>query len=678
MKKILKKLTISIILVIIMVSNTSILVTSNRVLAVEGEVKVSNASEENDFLDGLTNGLLTGLDGLVGIMLAGYRIGAYTIITIVRGLTALITALGGGEPVWSIEGIIFTGAEGFNGTEIVSVNFFDTSGNETVNTIRQNVAIWYYALRNLAIVISLGILLYVGIRIAISTVAEDEAKYKKMLKDWVISLALIFLLHYIMIFTIELNNTFVTILYQAANSGGVEGNVTVFDNAINAIALSAFDLRFTVGVANLIVYGILVGVTIIYLFMYIKRMLSVGFLIVISPLITITYSIDKMGDGKSQALNTWLKEFIYNVLIQTFHCIIYIVFVNVAIGLMKEATLASSILAVLMILFMHQAEEIIKNIFNFNSKSLASAIGSTAILATGLSFIKKQGDKAAKKGVDSGKVPNMNPGANLPGGTPGTSGGQNSRNQSNNAQNNMNNVSPEANTTGQNVQGQDVNMQDTQGDTQDKKGIGEKIKNWAKPNPERFVNHMIQGATLGMGMIGASTGGYKGAVSGYYAAKSVREGFGAKLEQINADKKVKHNEQVFAGGYNNFKAAKAAKGENWTDAQIAAYTQQLLRGGVDEKDMSAEEADYYTNYVLPMKTSYEATGEKDVSSRFQNTIRMINNREITPIYSNTNGAPLPNGVPTPTNGATTPTNGATTPTSGAPIPPDGNQSGGTA
>ena len=56
--------------------------------------------------------------------------------------------------------------------------------------------------------------------------------------------------------------------------------------------------------------------------MYIKRMLTVGFLIVIAPLITITYSIDKMGDGKSQALNAWLKEFIYNVLIQTFHCII--------------------------------------------------------------------------------------------------------------------------------------------------------------------------------------------------------------------------------------------------------------------------------------------------------------------------------------------------------------------
>jgi hypothetical protein len=43
----------------------------------------------------------------------------------------------------------------------------------------------------------------------------------------------------------------------------------------------------------------------------------VGFLILISPLITISYAIDKMGDGRAQALNNWFKEFIYNVIIQS-------------------------------------------------------------------------------------------------------------------------------------------------------------------------------------------------------------------------------------------------------------------------------------------------------------------------------------------------------------------------
>ena len=36
---------------------------------------------------------------------------------------------------------------------------------------------------------------------AISTVASEEAKYKKMIGNWAVSMALIFVLHYIMIIT---------------------------------------------------------------------------------------------------------------------------------------------------------------------------------------------------------------------------------------------------------------------------------------------------------------------------------------------------------------------------------------------------------------------------------------------------------------------------------------------
>ena len=49
--------------------------------------------------------------------------------------------------------------------------------------------------------------------------------------------------------------------------------------------------------------------------MYIKRMITVAFLILISPIITITYSIDKAGNGKAEAFSTWLREFLHNVLI---------------------------------------------------------------------------------------------------------------------------------------------------------------------------------------------------------------------------------------------------------------------------------------------------------------------------------------------------------------------------
>lgn len=65
--------------------------------------------------------------------------------------------------------------------------------------LRKTVASWYYAIRNFAIVALLCVLVYVGIRMIMSTVAQDKNKYKTMFKDWLVALCLLFVMHYIMI-----------------------------------------------------------------------------------------------------------------------------------------------------------------------------------------------------------------------------------------------------------------------------------------------------------------------------------------------------------------------------------------------------------------------------------------------------------------------------------------------
>ena len=123
--------------------------------------------------------------------------------------------------------------------------------------------------------------------------------------------------------------------------------------------------------AALIVYFMIIGMTMAFLFMYVKRMLTVGFLIIISPLITITYSIDKVKDGRAQALDTWLKEFMFTVLIQPFHCIIYLAFISTTINTMSTggASLAKLVLAVMCMKFVWTAEGIVKKIFGFHEAS---------------------------------------------------------------------------------------------------------------------------------------------------------------------------------------------------------------------------------------------------------------------------------------------------------------------
>ena len=58
----------------------------------------------------------------------------------------------------------------------------------TAYQLRTVVANWYIILRNMSLVALLSILVYVGIRIMISSTAADKSKYKQMLIDWVVAI----------------------------------------------------------------------------------------------------------------------------------------------------------------------------------------------------------------------------------------------------------------------------------------------------------------------------------------------------------------------------------------------------------------------------------------------------------------------------------------------------------
>lgn len=535
---------------------------------------------------------------------------------------------------------------------IVSVDFFaGDSGNGTVNSLRNSVATWYISLRNLAIVALVVILVYVGIRMALSTVAGEEAKYKKMLKDWIVSLALVFVLHYIMIFVIELNYSLVDIMKSATH-------VDPFGQ-MSTITSKIWDIQFTVGWSALFVYIMMIGVTFTYLIMYIKRMITVGFLIIISPLITITYSIDKMGDGKSQALNAWLKEFVFNVLIQPFHCIIYLVFVNTAMSVISEGNaLSASILAVVMLMFMTSAEEIVKRIFNFNSPSLAKAAGTAALTVTGLGMLKSGAKSKTGNKIKTSKIPNMDSQSKSGGGSANSLGA--GRNQSNTATNNMNAATQGSNGNGAGAQtggqagaqtgGQSESPQGTASNSgyeqqpqseSRKEAIRDKIKSTARAVPGVLKNSAKRAlktapTTLAKGMtyfafaaLGAAAGG-KGMVAGLSAARAINKGISNKLTSRQANVMVKNNEKKFAGAYKNFQE-KTGK----TDAQMQAYTQNLMSGNFDANNMTNDEAEYYS-YLKKMENTYGVVGEDDIESRMLNTIDMINEGTIEPEYNENN------------------------------------------
>lgn len=113
-----------------------------------------------------------------------------------------------------------------NKISMLDANYFksdykdEVGGNERsiAYKLKTTVASWYNTLRKISVVGLLSVLVYLGIRMIISSSASDQAKYKMMMKDWVVALCLIFFLHYIMAFTMTMVEEAVNIICSEARN----------------------------------------------------------------------------------------------------------------------------------------------------------------------------------------------------------------------------------------------------------------------------------------------------------------------------------------------------------------------------------------------------------------------------------------------------------------------------
>ena len=311
----------------------------------------------------LLSSLAAGLGSLIA-MRVGVISGLLTITT--RGASKLLIK-GDEVTAWSKDLYSTIGLPGgysinwftiedtvFNQIDLFDTDFFD---------IKTSVATFYYIMRVLALVIQLAMLIYLGIRMAISTVASEMAKYKSMLKDWIVSMVLLFVTPYIIICINTIAEALVAMFFSLKTGAGFEKSImSQTMNLLNVINGWSY-------VAVICMYFVMTFYQVKFFFMYLFRFLGMGFLIVISPLITITYSATKTPiagkGGRAGAYNNWLEEYMVNAFIQPLHAGIYLVFIVTANEIFKVAPL----LAVIFFMTLSRAEKIVKNIFKMRSMS---------------------------------------------------------------------------------------------------------------------------------------------------------------------------------------------------------------------------------------------------------------------------------------------------------------------
>ena len=278
-----------------------------------------------------------------------------------------------------------------------------TSSDNTASALSEVISKWYKALRNIAIVLMMSILLYIGIRILLSTVSSDKAKYKQMLMDWLVGICLLFVMHYIMAFSVTLVNKFVTVintidkgqhvvflenddkdkLANGIKKVGIGGDLKKEGNMLawptNLMGRMRIAAEMNHGKVSFIGYAIcfvvLVFYTIFFAFTYLKRVIYLAFLTIIAPFVAMTYPIDKVNDGQAQGFNKWLKEYIFNLLIQPLHLLLYTMLVSSVFDFASQNVWYMLVA----IGFLIPAEKLLRSLFGFEKASTPGSLASAAV-----------------------------------------------------------------------------------------------------------------------------------------------------------------------------------------------------------------------------------------------------------------------------------------------------------
>jgi len=258
-------------------------------------------------------------------------------------------------------------------------------GESLVVTIKTSIAFWYYVLRSVSIAVMLIILIFVGIKMAISTIASDKALYKQMLLDWVVGIILVFSIHYVMLLVITLNETLVHMfsnvqvgmvqdamskefdLNKYSNTAGGRVELSLYE----AVKTRAYDAKLINGTTGMIMYMVLVWYAIKFSFIYFKRYLTIVILTLIAPAVSVAYAVNKVMTGKSKIYGTWFTEYFMTVMIQAVHALIYTVFVSTMIIISLDS-IPGAIIAFMLLNFMSKAEQLFRRIFKFSDSAMAS------------------------------------------------------------------------------------------------------------------------------------------------------------------------------------------------------------------------------------------------------------------------------------------------------------------
>jgi len=139
----------------------------------------------------------------------------------------------------------------FNAVPFLDVNIFTAAEGSLISKIYEFLTGTYYSLLTLASTFFGIAVMFSAIKLAITAIAEDKAKYKKAIVDWILGLVMLWGMHFFISFVLYLNEELVVVASNIVSDSLQEAG----DNIVALADTSDYNAKIVSNFVNLMEAG---------------------------------------------------------------------------------------------------------------------------------------------------------------------------------------------------------------------------------------------------------------------------------------------------------------------------------------------------------------------------------------------------------------------------------------
>lgn len=310
----------------------------------------------------------------------------------------------------------------FNDVVLLNANFFtkseNPSGSDATKVVRRVINTWYESFRMIALLVCVGGIVVAGIKILLGT-PEGKNSAKDILKKVVLGVMLVYFFPFVMKMGFDINEALISMIRSGIISGNYASDTIrvrqiselqvdpdmefrspsyvsnssrrfgAGSDEANAFYFSKLQtyagnndimriMRAFAGVTQrfmyVIIWYILLVQTYFFVYVYLKRYVTIAFLLAIYPLTIIGYVAGGLSGKAKTSFNDWCSKFFGNIFMQTIHALTYGAISGVIISQLRNGLpdKVNWIVMIIAVTFLMTGENILTNLWHLATNAAAS------------------------------------------------------------------------------------------------------------------------------------------------------------------------------------------------------------------------------------------------------------------------------------------------------------------